>query len=196
MVGVLPIGHVQKQRGQYAAIFWSLTKDGFNKWKNSSLNDWKSEAQHLWPGFAPFAAQIAHHEDMTFALYTRGTLKAPYDMSVAHIGDTAHRASPQLGQGANMALLDAYALAEAVKEFPFHQAAGVWANRRRIHTMIYQTASWALTPLYQSDSKLLPWVRNNILARPSQSKLATRILARLVCGDLVRPIRHSNLKVR
>jgi len=33
-----------------------------------------------------------------------------------HIGDSAHATSPQLGQGANMALLDALALAVALRE--------------------------------------------------------------------------------
>ena len=51
---------------------------------------------------------------MTLARYAHHTLQVPAGDGIAFIGDSAHSTSPQLGQGANMALLDAAALAVAL----------------------------------------------------------------------------------
>lgn len=188
MVGVLPLNKVAGQSGFHAAIFWSLTSESHKNWARNPIDNWKESAVSLWPEFAPFLESIRAHDQMTFAHYSHGTLVRPHGNRVVHLGDAAHRASPQLGQGANMALLDALALATALETYPIHQAVGVWSETRRFHTAIYQSASWAFTPLYQSDSAILPWVRNR-LAAPSQTGLAKKVLARLVCGDLVQPVR-------
>ena len=124
---------------------------------------------------------------MTMARYSHGTLHRPIGERLAHIGDAAHRASPQLGQGANMALLDAFALAAALRQHHLPDALRRYAQARRWHIAIYQMMSALFTPQYQSDSRLQPWIRDQLLLPISKISPGPRILSRLVCGDLVPP---------
>ncbi|MFT5159161.1 MAG: 2-polyprenyl-6-methoxyphenol hydroxylase-like FAD-dependent oxidoreductase [Paracoccaceae bacterium] len=104
MAGVLPIGTLPNDTNPKAAIFWSLPNADFPAWRAAPLNEWKNAAQAHWLEFAPFLDQIRQHDDFTMATYSHGTLRIPIGNRLVHIGDAAHTASPQLGQGANMAL--------------------------------------------------------------------------------------------
>lgn len=194
MIGVLPIGQSVAGGPRQAAIFWSMPRDAHTRWCDTPLGDWKAQAERLWPAVAPFLAQIETHDQMTMARYSHGTLRRPYGDGIAHIGDAWHRASPQLGQGANMALLDAWALVRAVALGPIAEAGKRMFNARRAHVTAYQGFSAAFTPMYQSDSSLLPWVRDRLLFPASQVWPATRILPRLVRGNAVAPL-MAGLKI-
>ena len=187
MIGILPIGSLPGSSTPKAALFWSLPQDQFQKWQDTSLDHWKSEAKALWPALAPFVDQIQTHDKMTMASYTHGTMRKPYTNALAHIGDAAHRASPQLGQGANMALLDAYALAECLKKYPLDVALPAYKKARKTHVTLYQAMSWAFTPMYQSDSRILPLIRNLLLAPTSTIWPVSSILTSLVKGTMVAP---------
>ncbi|SLN51342.1 FAD-dependent oxidoreductase [Roseisalinus antarcticus] len=187
MLGVLPIGRLPGATGDKAAIFWSLPADGHGSWRQAGLEAWKDEARSLWPAFAPFIAQISDANQMTMARYGHGTLRKPWSEGMVHIGDAAHRASPQLGQGANMALLDADALAAALAHFPAPDAPRAYAMGRRWHVRAYQGMSALFTPQYQSDSRWLPVLRDRLLFPLSQIPPLPRILSRLVSGSLLPP---------
>ena len=188
MVGVLPVG----QRPDAAAkltFFWSLRGADHAAWRNAPLDDWKAKVTGLWPETAVVLDQIRSHDDLVFARYTHHTVAFPGRGHVAHLGDSHHAGSPQLGQGANMALLDAWALATAVARCPDPQeATHHYAQLRRTHVWFYQAASWAFTPLYQSDSRILPWIRNRIAAPASFIWPLPGILSRLVAGELGEPM--------
>ena len=116
MTGVMASGRLGLQAPQSLTYFWSLRTDGYEAWRNTPLDAWKDEAEKLWPATRQLLNQIKDHDQLTFARYRHRTHPAPVGGDrLVHIGDAWHAASPQLGQGANMALLDAHALASAME---------------------------------------------------------------------------------
>lgn len=188
MAGILPIGTFPNEDTQKTAIFWSMHRNGYDNWRAAALDDWKAEAATLWPAFTPFLEQITSHNDLTMAQYNHGTLRKPFEDRLAFIGDAAHCTSPQLGQGANMALLDAYALVDMLRTRPISEALPAYAKARRTHILTYQILSRIFTPMYQSDSKTLPALRNWILAPLMLIPPAPWVARKLVCGDVIQPI--------
>ncbi len=188
MIGALPIGKLPGESTRKAAIFWSMPRDSHTPWEADGIEKWKAEATALWPAFAPFAAQITDPAQMTMARYSHGTMRKPYAAGLVHIGDAAHRASPQLGQGANMALLDAMALAKALERATGDAALALYAKSRRWHVMAYQTMSAAFTPQYQSDSRWLPVLRDRVLYPISQIPPGPKLLTAIVCGTMLPPL--------
>ncbi|WP_322892129.1 MULTISPECIES: NAD(P)/FAD-dependent oxidoreductase [unclassified Yoonia] len=188
MVGVLPLGRMPDGTRNKAAVFWSLPRDAHDLWREAGLDAWRHEAVALWPDVAPFVAQITDPDQMTMARYAHGTLRRPAGAGIVHLGDAAHRASPQLGQGANMGLLDAVALLRALQWADGQDIGTAYAVARRWHVRSYQALSAAFTPQYQSDSRSLPVIRDRVLAPLSQIWPVTAILTRLVRGDLVPPL--------
>jgi 2-polyprenyl-6-methoxyphenol hydroxylase-like FAD-dependent oxidoreductase len=184
MIGVLPLGRPDGG-AERAALFWSLRNDRVAEWQTASLDAWREEATALWPEVAPFVAQITDHRQMTLALYSHGTLRRPWSEGLVHIGDAAHRASPQLGQGANMALLDAQALSLAIRLADGQNPLALYAAARRWHVRAYQLFSRVFTPQYQSDSRVLPWLRDRALFPLSQVPPLPRVLGALVSGTML-----------
>ncbi|WP_424940844.1 FAD-dependent oxidoreductase [Aliiroseovarius sp. S253] len=189
MVGVMHTGVMPNEHKASAAFFWSLPADSYETWRQEGLVKWRSEALALWPEIEPFVAQIGDPDQFTMARYSHGTLRRPYREGIAFIGDAAHRASPQLGQGANMALLDAAALSWALVEFGSDKGPAAYAKARRLHVAIYQLMSWAFTPMYQSNSRILPFLRDRALFPLSQIPPVPKLLTSLVCGNMTAPIR-------
>lgn len=140
---------------------------------------------------APFLTTLKSPADLTPARYSHGALRRPYSQALAFIGDAAHRASPQLGQGANMALLDAIALTEALR-LPLPEALARYSRMRRWHVRVYQTMSAAFTPMYQSDSTILPRLRDHLLAPLAGLWPINRLLTAVVSGTLLPPIAGMN----
>ena len=188
MAGILPIGVMPNVPTPKATIFWSLRQKDFAAWRATSLDTWKAQVIDLWPDFAPFLPQITRHDDLTMARYKHATLWKTYDTRLAFIGDAAHAASPQLGQGANMALLDAAALAEMLAKHPLQTALPAYQKARRTHVQLYQLMSRVLTPMYQSDSKIMPWLRNWALAPLSNIAPFPWLLTRVGSGNIIPPI--------
>jgi 2-polyprenyl-6-methoxyphenol hydroxylase-like FAD-dependent oxidoreductase len=87
-----------------------------------------------------------------------------------------------------MALLDAHALALALRHADGQDPLALYARARRTHVTLYQTFSALFTPQYQSDSRVLPALRDRMLFPLSQLPPLPRVLTRLVCGRLVPPL--------
>jgi len=195
MAGVLPIGETQDR--SRAALFWSLRSDRLDAWRSAGLDAWKAEVEALWPEAAAITEQISTPEQLTFARYSHRTLKHPVERALVHVGDAWHSASPQLGQGANMALLDAYALAIGLaREESVDRSLEQAVAMRRRHVLLYQWLTALFTPVYQSDSKILPFVRDRLVGPLSKLWPATWIQAAMVSGLIGNPLRPLGIDAR
>jgi 2-polyprenyl-6-methoxyphenol hydroxylase-like FAD-dependent oxidoreductase len=189
MAGVLPIGVPPEHDRPQVAFFWSLRADRLDAWRTAGLAAWKAEAVALWPATAPLLDAITDPAQLVFARYAHRTLRRPAEPALVHIGDAWHSASPQLGQGANMALLDAYALAMGLRAESGLAAGLDHAVRlRRRHVHLYQALTALFTPVYQSDSRLLPFARDWLVAPLSKVPLAMAVQARMVSGLIGNPL--------
>ncbi len=189
MVGVLPIGSLRAGEQRQAAFFWSLRHADLAAWRAAPLDAWRQQALQLWPQAAPFISQVTNRDQLIFAAYCHGTRASPASPGMAHVGDSWHSASPQLGQGANMALLDALGLACALEaNRDISLALDAYCRSRRGHIRLYQLASWMFTPAYQSDSRAIAFVRDWLMAPLSRVWPMPKILAALVAGSIGSPL--------
>jgi 2-polyprenyl-6-methoxyphenol hydroxylase-like FAD-dependent oxidoreductase len=187
--GVMPIGSLEPGGPPLAAFFWTLRADRYEAWRESPLDDWKRDALQLWPALASVVENFQHHDDFVFARYAHHTRRDVIEGRVLHIGDAWRCASPQLGQGANMALLDAFALNAAMASTnDIDEALQRFVTARRSHVRLYQLVSFLFTPVYQSDAKVLPVLRD-VLAEPlSNFWFMPKVLAALVSGLVGEPV--------
>jgi 2-polyprenyl-6-methoxyphenol hydroxylase-like FAD-dependent oxidoreductase len=194
MTGVLPIGQAPGRERPQAAFFWLLRADRLPAWHRSGLDPWKTEVRALWPATAPLLDQLIVPEQLTFARYAHRTLRRPAGDRLIHIGDSWHSTSPQLGQGANMALLDAWALARALREEEtLERGLERAVSLRRFHVRLYQAMSAVFTPAYQSDGRVLPFIRDRIVPPFGRLWPATRIQAAMVSGTFGGPLKPLGL---
>lgn len=189
MIGMLAIGKEPDNPDDKCAFFWSLPANGYDDWRDRGMSPWKQEVISYWPEMEPFVDQFESADDLTFATYCDVIMHQWYGDRIVFIGDAAHNTSPQLGQGANLALADAYILTKMLNDHrDVNLALYNYARLRKSHIRFYQTASRYLTPFFQSDSKFLARVRNlsfGILCKTPLIKMEMlRTLAGLKTGLL------------
>lgn len=161
MLGLMPVGrasHADTRRG--INLFWSLPVAELDGWSTRiGLDRLKQQMAGLFPDVAPLIAGLTDPAQLREARYADVWMARWHDGRVLAIGDCAHGMSPQLGQGANMALIDAHELAaEAGGDWP--QVFARYTRRRRAHLRFYGQASRGLTPMFQSHAVVAPWLRD------------------------------------
>lgn len=177
MVGLLPVG------ADRAAFFWSLKGKDHQAWLDRGLAAWKSDVCALWPDCEHLVDQFSDPSQLTFARYAHRTTKAPVGERIVHIGDAWHAASPQLGQGANMALLDAYGLALAFERADdLQNVLEEFLKLRRGHVRFYQWLTWIFTPPFQSDAAWPAVFRDLFMAPGSRIPPGPRMKAATLSG--------------
>ena len=192
MVGLLPIGHLPGTTQPLSAFFWSLRTRDIAHWQSRNFSSWQNQVASLWPAAAPFVEQFSGHADLAAASYADVWLKAPYADRLAFVGDSARAASPQLGQGANLALIDAVILSDCLTEHgSINDALAAYAKFRRNHTRFYGLASRWLTPFFQSDSRLAAAVRDVSFAPMARVPYLRREMIRTLAGLKTGLITHQ-----
>ncbi|WP_336886244.1 hypothetical protein [Devosia sp. SL43] len=95
-----------------------------------------------------------------------------------------------------MALLDARALYLGLRDHPedVQRAVAHYARLRCWHVRLYQALSAMFTPFYQSDSLVLPVIRDVLVSAIARVPPAPQFLAAMVAGSLLSPVRKLGLK--
>lgn len=190
MAGVLPVGTAREGAPAMATFFWSLRTVDHPEWLKAGRDAWLEAVAKLWPDALPLAA-VAEPVQARYRHQTRPPVIGEHALK---IGDAWHATSPQLGQGANMALLDAASLASALVHAENVEAAiARHLRQRQMHVRSYQFLSRILTAFYQSDSLFLPALRDHLIAPVTTLPGIRAIISTLVTGDLLDPISRLRL---
>lgn len=103
---------------------------------------------------------------------------------VALLGDAAHAMTPNMGQGAGMAIEDAYVLARALQQQPIPQALQTYQEQRYNRVRQIQNASRQIGQVGQWASPLAVSLRNNLLRLAPKGSGARQLQALLQSGPL------------
>lgn len=166
MMGVLPIGRAPDASftGPHVALFWSLPLREYELQKEAGLSMLKSHMLAAWPQIEPLTNEISSFDQFALATYRDVVMRPWHKGDVVVLGDAAHATSPQLGQGANLALIDALTLAYCVRKCTTASATiALYRRLRSGHVAYYRLASRALTPAFQSHSRVMAFLRDVFL---------------------------------
>ena len=161
MIGMLPVGTRPGDDTPKLSFFWSLPVAGFEPWRQCGMDRWRQEVASIWPEADARLGGMADPDMLARATYRDATPRAWSRGRLVLLGDAAHAMSPQLGQGVNMALMDALALRDALRSAASVPAAlSRFEHERRRHVGIYQFWSRWLTPVFQSSQDLVAKARD------------------------------------
>jgi 2-polyprenyl-6-methoxyphenol hydroxylase-like FAD-dependent oxidoreductase len=195
MLGFLPTGRGPSGANTpLVSVYWSIRGDRVSDWRSAGLAAWKDEVLEYAPHAEPLLAQIESPEQMLFAVYHDVTMSRWNAHNVVYLGDAAHAMSPQLGQGCNLALVDAWTLAQSIGDHEHLPVAlSAYTGARADHLRFYQLATRWLTPLFQSDVAALGHARDLVMGTMSRVPVFNRMMAASMCGTMTGVISRLRL---
>lgn len=183
MLGLLPTGTRPGLSTPQVSLFVSVRLDQLPALRARGIAAFKDEQLALAPACAPVLPHIDSFDQLLTASYRDVRMPRLDYGRVVYVGDAGHAMSPQLGQGSNLALLDALALAAALRAEPeLARALPAYSRARRAQLRYYQLVNRALTPFFQGDSRLLGGLRDALMPLASRLPLLRGIMVATMCG--------------
>ncbi|MCA9669119.1 MAG: FAD-dependent monooxygenase [Myxococcales bacterium] len=163
-LGLLPTGLGARGEKPLLSLFWSLHGDRVTHFRRAGLRAFREQVLRYEPRAAPIIEQVPDIDALLFAPYYDVVMSRWHWGNCVFVGDAAHATSPQLGQGANLALYDAAVLADCVAELDspraLPEALARYTRARRAHLGFYQRMTRWLTPFFQGESRALAAMRD------------------------------------
>lgn len=185
MLGILPVGRLPGDPAdtRRVTLYWSVPRESFQHFEQQPIQQWRDKVCALLPDAHDFVVQVTESTQLARGTYRDVVLRCSREGLVQFIGDASHAMSPQLGQGANMALLDAWTLAACLQnEATLADALTKYGKLRSSHVGIYQLISRWLTPLFQSHSRSGAWLRDTTFYPVSRLPVARTSMLRTLSG--------------
>jgi 2-polyprenyl-6-methoxyphenol hydroxylase-like FAD-dependent oxidoreductase len=150
LLGLLPIG------GERCTLFWGLALSEMEPLRRRGFAAWRAEVIRFSPLAEEVFDTVQSFDQVAFTGYQHTAPRRVHSQRLVLAGDAAHAMSPHLGQGANLALLDAECLAEVLGTAQHPAEAFCEYRRRRAgQSGYYASLSRLLTPFFQSDADVL-----------------------------------------
>ena len=121
-------------------------------------------------------AGLRSFDQLLPAAYRQISLPRWHDGTLVLVGDAAHALSPQLGQGANLALMDAAALVDAPSLDEYEAA-------RRKQARFYAFGARALNAVFQNEIDAIAWPRDRLMPVVSKLPWARRRMLAVLSGE-------------
>jgi len=183
MAGMLPVGTTPDDPLRKLSFFWSLPVAAFDDWRMAGREAWLRQLHGLWPKARERLGDDFDAACLARAAYRDAIPRRWWRGRAVLLGDAAHAMSPQLGQGVNMALVDALALSARLQDAPVSgRALHAYEHERRAHLAAYHRYSRWLTPLFQSGQDGLARLRDLALLRAGRMPLARGHMLRVLSG--------------
>lgn len=183
MLGLLPTGTSPADPTPRVSLFVSVRLDRVDALRARGLEALKDDCRRLAPMSEPVLGRITSFDELLVASYRDVRMDRLDFGRIAYVGDAAHAMSPQLGQGSNLALLDAMELARSLRTHgSVERALPAYSRARRSQLRFYQWMTRTLTPFFQGDSRLLGAVRDVFFPIGARLPIVRGEMIATMCG--------------
>jgi 2-polyprenyl-6-methoxyphenol hydroxylase-like FAD-dependent oxidoreductase len=176
LCGLLPMG------GGRCSFFWSVDTSDLSRLKAGSFEAWRGQVLELAPAAEGVLRSLTKWDDLMFASYRAVAMLRVTGDRLVFIGDAAHAAGPHLGQGANLAMLDAVGLRDALRADPLPRALDRYNASQRWRNAYYSLATAALMPTFQGSFAPLGPARDIALPLLQSVPPLRKLMLRTLCG--------------
>jgi FAD-dependent urate hydroxylase len=178
-VSVWPVGSASPTGPQFCSFAINVPLTDAADFRDRGR--WRSELLRLCPNIGQLLNDKVSNSDLHIFSYRDVDLNSYASGRAVLIGDAAHSMSPQLGVGAQLAIEDTDVLARSLADNEdVATALQNYSRTRPPQLQRYQQASRWITPLFQSDSRLLAAVRNRLISSMAQTPLMKNIAKELL----------------
>jgi len=177
LCGLVPMGD------DLTTLYWGIPKREYAEVRARGIDALKDEIVRFCPQAATCTEHLFDFDQLLFTTYQHNWMARRYDGNSIFIGDATHAMSPHLGQGVNLALVDAWVLAKCLAEAPTPFAAfRLFDLRQRAYQRYYSAVTFFLSPFFQSDWPILGWGRDRFLPLLPKIPFVRRQMLMTVAG--------------